>query len=182
MQWQSVQVRPPTDAGEFDLPDENFHALFSECIGNPYITDMLLENFFRNTTNPKIQEQMKKYINDNNIDTEYSRTLLKKYNSLEQKEIKDNKETIRYVYDGKEYDENINLFDFYEIYPFDDEFGMLLFDNDWNIMTFNSDVNTENNLWLMCGGGTNSLTVHLKKTENVLTSEDLTKAMNRKER
>jgi len=92
------------------------------------------------------------------------------------------KKIIRYSYKEEEFDENINLFDFKEIHPFRDEFGLMFFNGiDWNVLTMNSTETNEpiNNkeFFLIAGGGTNSITAKFTEIDNakIKSANDLKK-------
>ena len=64
----------------------------------------------------------------------------------------------------------------YDTGAFDDELGLLLLSNDWQVLTYQSDKNgnkpKEKNLFLIAGGGTNSITITLKEFEDVVINSD----------
>ena len=125
---QSYNWLKKWEAGEIKVSDKEFSELYEEEINQKAFSSMLYENFFRNTNNKEIQKQVKKYIKKNKInDNPFEKTLLKKYASKSKEREQGGKKIIQYSYQGKEFDENINLFNFSEIHPFNDEFGLLLF-------------------------------------------------------
>ena len=163
------------EAGNFKVSDKEIAEIYEEQIGKQTITSMLYENFFRNTKNKDIQKQMKDYIQKNKLsDKPFEKVLLKKYDSKEKNYEQENKKLIQYSYNDTEFDENINLFDFNEVHPFDDELGLLLFENDYHILqwkSFKTDEYTDNKeLLFIAGGGTNSVTIKVKEFDNVSPS------------
>lgn len=167
------------EKGENSLSDEQFKNMYTKRIEQDYFSSMLYENFFRTTENESIKKQLKRHIESEKLETNYAKTVLKKLNSQKKVYEQSGKKRIQYSYKNEEFDENINLFDFAEIHPFENEFGMLLFKNDWDIMTYTAEGAEENekrkHLFLIYGGGTNSLTIRIKEHENVLNEEDLEK-------
>ncbi|MGI5172685.1 hypothetical protein H0R92_03665 [Treponema sp. OMZ 840] len=168
--WEEEQV---------SVSDTQFANMYFNRIGKDFFASILYENFFRTTENESIKKQLKAYIENEKLETAYAKTVLKKLNSSAKVFEQDEKKRIQYSYEDKEFDENINLFDFVEVHPFEDEFGMLLFKNDWGVLTYTPEGAEKNekrkDLFLMYGGGTNSLSIRIKEDENVLNEEDLEK-------
>lgn len=165
------------DAGKSEVSDEDFALVYENRIGKDDFTSMLFENFFRYTSNEKIQNQVKNYILENDLSEQpFEKSLLKKIDSKKETHEQSGKESIRYSYNDSEYDENINFFNFAQVHPFDDELGLLLFANDWQILSWQNDETegkpNEKSLFLIAGGGTNSITITLKEFENVVINSD----------
>lgn len=176
---ESQSFLKKAENGKTSLSDAQFKNIYSREIGQDFFSSMLYENFFRVTENETLKKQLKTYIKKENLETDYAKTLLKKLDSEKKVYEKDGKKSIRYSYKNKEFDENINLFDFVEVHPFKDEFGMLLFNNDWDILTYTSEGSgqKENNkdIFLIYGGNTNSITVRITEYENIVNEDDLQK-------
>ncbi len=172
--------------GEIKVSDKKFSDLYEDEIGKNTFTSMLYENFFRNTDNKKIQKQVNDYIKKNKLDDNpFEKVLLKKYNSTPKQYDQDGKTIIQYSYKGEEFDENINLFDFTEVHPFNDEFGLLLFNGiNWHMLSLKSMETDEpiddKNFILLAGGGTNSITIKFEEIDNanISTIEDLKELSN----
>ena len=160
------------DTGENVLDADQIKVLYS-TVGRNDLISLQMENFLRNVKNKDVQKLVLDYISKNKVDTPFAQSLIKKYNSEEIVQVDNNgHKQIQYSYNDKEYDENITLYDFNEIHPFEDEFGMLLFNNDWGVMKINNpEPGKEKDLYLIYGGGTNSLSIYLKEYENVDTKE-----------
>lgn len=160
------------DTGENVLDADQIKVLYS-AVGRNDLISLQMENFLRNVKNKDVQKLVSDYISKNKVDTPFAQSLIKKYNSEEIVQVDNNgHKQIQYSYNDKEYDENITLYDFNEIHPFEDEFGMLLFNNDWGVMKINNpEPGKEKDLYLIYGGGTNSLSIYLKEYENVDTKE-----------
>ena len=160
------------DTGENVLDADQIKVLYS-TVGRNDLISLQMENFLRNVKNKDVQKLVLDYISKNKVDTPFAQSLIKKYNSEEIVQVDNNgHKQIQYSYNDKEYDENITLYDFNEIHPFEDEFGMLLFNNDWGVMQINNpEPGKEKDLYLIYGGGTNSLSIYLKEYENVDTKE-----------
>lgn len=172
------------EAGRISVSDDDFAKIYEDHIGAKNFSSMIYEQFFRNTNNSAIKAQIKNYIAKSKRNGEYEKALLKKIDAKKKVIKTADHEAIQYSYNDTEFDENINLFDFYEARPFKDEFGMLLFDNKWEILQWknradDSDVSGKK-LLLMCGGGTNALTISIKESENVKTEKELEAVFNRK--
>ena len=170
--FQSYSWLKKWEDGEVKVSDKEIANIYEEQIGKNTLTSMLFENFFRNTQNKEIQKQIKKYIQKKKLsDNPFEKALLKKYDSIEQQYEQSGKKLIKYSYKDSEFDENINLFDFTEVHPFNDELGMLLFVNDYSILRWKSmeseEYTDDKEFILMFGGGTNSITIRLKEIEDV---------------
>lgn len=160
------------DAGEIHITDDEFAELYESEMNKNTFSSMLYENFFRNTANSEIQKQLQNYILKNNLGNKnLEKALLKKINSEKESYEQSGKTLYKYAYKNTEYDENINLFDFDEVHPFDDEFGMLVFNNDWQVLTFHStetgEQTDDKNFILMVGGGTNTISIGIEEIENI---------------
>ncbi len=160
------------DTGENVLDADQIKVLYS-TVGRNDLISLQMENFLRNVKTKDVQKLVLDYISKNKVDTPFAQSLIKKYNSEEIVQVDNNgHKQIQYSYNDKEYDENITLYDFNEIHPFEDEFGMLLFNNDWGVMQINNpEPGKEKDLYLIYGGGTNCLSIYLKEYENVDTKE-----------
>lgn len=169
------------DTGENQLDEDQLRMLFS-MLGRDDLASLQMENFFRDLKNPLLKQDVSQYIKNNNINTPYAQSLIKKYNSVEKKYDQSGHEEIRYSYQDKEFDENITLYDFNEIRPFEDEFGLLLFNNNWVVMTpkkAEDDSPTgEKSVYLMHGGQTNCLSVIIKEMEGIADKEAFASVIN----
>lgn len=164
------------EEGKIKIPDDEFARVYENQIGKKLFSAMLYENFFINTKNKNIQKQVKKYIQKNNLEEQpFEKALLKKYSSKKTTSKQGDKKVIQYSYKDSEFDENINLSDFYEVHPFNDEFGIMLFNNDWNVMAKRSMETKQpvddKKLIYIIGGGTNSMTITVEEYENVTVND-----------
>lgn len=160
------------EKGEIKVSDKELAEMYEDQIGKNTFTALLFENFFRNTKNKEIQKQVKKYIQKKKLsDNPFEKALLKKINSTEKEYEQSGKKMIQYSYKDSEFDENINLFDFNEIHPFNDEFGMLISVNDYNILRWKSmetdEFTDDKEVVLIAGGNTNSISIKVKEIQNV---------------
>lgn len=177
LSWKNLKK---WESGEIKVPEDKFYTIY-EKVGKDDFSSMLFENFFRNTINKDIQSQVKNYIKKNKLSKRaFERALLKKYDSTEEVHEQNGNKIIRYSYKDFEYDENINLFDFSEIHPFKDEFGVLLFRNDWNVLSYKDGEKAPDGskkLFLISNGQTNCISIHFTEIENVNINkkEDLIK-------
>jgi len=121
------------------------------------------------TKNPAIKKYILNYILENNYQDEFSLTLLRLYQGVEEKYETNNKEYYKIKTVGGLVDEQINLFNMNEVTVFDGGLGLMLFDNDWAIISINNEnkKTNENNLSLVYGGGTNSIAVYLKEIKDI---------------
>ena len=177
--FQTVNFLQEWENGETELTDEKFAEVYTNHVGTGYFSSLLFEQFFRNTKNKNIQNQIKSHIEKNNLNDDFAQALLKKFDSVEIEGISNGKKVTRFSYKDEAFDENINLYEIYEIHPFDDEFGMLLFNNDWSVAQYNNksdEINVGKNIFLIYGGGTNCLSISLFEVENVTSEEEFPEA------
>jgi viroplasmin and RNaseH domain-containing protein len=150
------------------VDDDVFAALFKDYLGKDTLHSLLFEAFLRYTKNKNIQNRVLKYIKDNKLESNFTETLKKLYAAKEIKRKIDGKDVIQYVYNNQEYDENINLFWSNEVRVFNHELGLLLFANDWRMITRNDEDDTNRSVAsLIYGGGTNSMSIAFRKYSNV---------------
>jgi hypothetical protein len=160
------------DNDEIIIDSESLSVFFTNYTGANTLQSLLFESFLRYTKNKAIQGQILDYINSNNVNTNFANSLRKLYSSVPIVRQSNGKDVIQYNYNNKEFDENINLFLFNERYTFNNEIGLLLFDNDWNMLTYNNDANKNiDAFFLMFGGGTNALTVTFRRYANITKDE-----------
>lgn len=177
--FQTINFLQAWENGETELTDEKFAEVYTNHVGTGYFSSLLFEQFFRNTKNENIKNQIKNHIIKNNLTDSYAKTLLKKFDSVATQKVSNNKVVTQFSYNDEEFDENINLYQVYEVRPFNDEFGLLLFNNDWNVLSYNNEsgeLNVDKNVFLLCGGGTNSMSISLFEVENVTSEEELPEA------
>ena len=159
------------DKNEINVDEENLSALFNNYIGKETLESLLFESFLRYTKNKNIQNRVLTYIKKNKLKTNFTESLKKLYAAVPIVKQADGKDVTQYSFNNSEFDENINLFLFDEVGFFNNEIGMLLFDNDWGIMTLknikdNSDAGKDSFV-LIYGGGTNSMTISFDKYSNI---------------
>lgn len=165
---------------KFKIDDAYIKDFFQNYVGQDSFSALCVENYLRCTTNEETKILAKKYIENNNLSTDYVKTLLKKYDSQLVKQGSGKNKQTRFSYNNEEFDENINLSIFFTWQPFKDEFHAPLFNNRFNIINYdleNMGSATGKALILLSGGGTNSMTITYKKLENVTTQEELKKAL-----
>ena len=164
------------EEGEIKISDEEFARVYENQTGKNLFSAMLYEIFFINSKNKDIQKQVKKYIQKNKLEEKpFEKALLKKYSSKKQTMKQGDKKVIQYSYKDLEFDENINLSDFFEVHPFNDEFGFMLFNNDWNVMAMHSMKTKQplddKKLIYIIGGGTNSMKITVEEFEDVSVND-----------
>jgi hypothetical protein len=155
------------EENEVTMEDDRLSAFFTYYIGKETMHSLLFESFLRCTKNRDIQNRILKYIDDNKINTGFTDSLKKIYAAVPEVMQMEEKDITRYNYNDSEFDENIDLFHFDEVEFFDNEMGLLLFENDWTVMSLRGEDNDEESFSLIYGGGTNSMYIHLSKYSNV---------------
>lgn len=167
------------DNNEVEIDDARLSSLFTGYVGEGSLQSLLLESFLRFTKNENIQNRVIKYIEDDKLNTSFTNSLQKLYEARQIKRMSDGKEIIQYNYRNQEYDENINLFSVAESEVFNNELGLLLFQNDWTVAALNGENQSNEELFvLLYGGATNSMTISFRKYTNIEESAIETKFMN----
>lgn len=174
----------------FDIESKKFKIdyayvkdFFQNYVGQDSFSALYVENCLRCTNDEETKKLVRNYMKENNLSNEYTKTLLKKYDSQLVKQGTGEKKQTRFVYNNEEYDENINLGLYFIWQPFKDEFHAPLFNNKFGIINYDlQDMGNVSGkvLVLLSGGGTNSMSITYKKMENVTTEEDLQKAFGTK--
>ena len=158
------------DDNEVEMNEEQFSAFFAYFFGDDSLHGLQFESFLRYTKNKRIQNMVLQFIERNGLRTGFTNSLRLLYESVPEAIRSGGNEHIRYS-NSSAFDENINLFYFNEVTFFNGEMGLLLYDNDWDIITFNevndSSSNAGETFFLTYGGGSNSLSIRLAKHSNV---------------
>jgi len=130
---------------------------------------LLFESYLLYTKNPLIKEFILNYISENNYQDDFSLTLVRLYNGVEEKYESNKKEIIKYKISTGLIDEQINLFNMDEVTVLNGSLGLMLFENDWTVVSIDNKQfsDNENNLSLVYGGGTNSIAVYIKEIKNI---------------
>lgn len=125
---------------------------------------LLLESYLLSTKNDDVKKSIINHISNKKYKDEFSKVLLRLYSSKKESTLQNQKEQIRFNFKDQYYDENINLFNMKEVKFFDEELGLVLFnDNNWNVLTLNDKEKNRDAISLISGGGTNSITISLIK-------------------
>ena len=162
------------EQNEVGLIDIEFSDLMNNFIGNDSMESLLFESFLRYTKNSGIRDRVLTYFDRNRINTDFANSLRMLYASETTFIIPESgAPSIQNNYNNLMFDENINLFHFEEVSIFNDELGMLLFENDWEIVPV---IDPEENedyeaFYLMFGGGTNALTISFTRYSNMDESD-----------
>ncbi|MCQ2982531.1 MAG: hypothetical protein MJ178_07235 [Treponemataceae bacterium] len=168
------------EEGSLSVSPEDFPLLYENYSGEDLFS-MMAQNFFRQTDNPGIQQSLLNLLLQKNQLSDYETALLKKLTADKKVRTTNDGEYVYYV-NGEEYDENIDLFHFFEWHPFQDEYGIMMFDNNWNVISADTGREmgpfTNNALFAICGGGTNSMSISITEVSGV-TPENLYDAMDR---
>ena len=167
------------DSNEIDIDDRSLSALFNNHIGHDTLQSLLFESFLRYTKNVNIQNRILTYIENNSINTNFTNSLKKLYAATPViVGARDWQNVIQYNYNDLEFDENINLFLFNEVGVFNREMGLLLFDNNWGMISFDNENNPDmSSFTLLYGGGTNSFSAAFRRTQNI-NEEDIESKFN----
>ena len=158
------------DDNEVEMNEEQLSAFFTYFFGSDSLHGLQFESFLRFTKNERIQGMILQFIDKNSIKTNFTDSLRILYEAVPKVTQSGGNEHIRYR-NSSVFDENINLFSFDEVTFFNNELGLLLYDNDWNIMMFDggneNSYNADETFFLTYGGGSNSLSIRLTKHSNV---------------
>ena len=168
------------DEGKTEVTDDQIKVFYS-VVGRNDLISLQMEIFLLNVKNKDIQKKVEAYIKKNKLNSPFDQALLKKYRAVEKKYDNSGHEEIQYSYKNEEFDENITLYDFNDIPPFNDEFGLLLFNNNWGVVSLKNEDGTDaekKHFYLIHGGGTNCLTISFDETENISTREEFGEIIN----
>lgn len=156
--------------GVNDLSYDEFCKVYENHVANSYISSMIFERFLTSTRNENVKNYAKQYLSNKQTLTKFDKVVLCNANSKE-KNVGTKDEKSKIFVNGNQYAEDINLFSVVECHPFDDEFGCLLFDNNWYSYTINGSENK--NLYLMCGGETNTITLHFEEFDGIKNEQQI---------
>ncbi len=153
------------EAGEQKFPENYGEILFTNDVPGKDYTSLMFRFYLIGMENEDLRCQILTYLKTHTMSDAYSKSLEKKLQSVKVM----NRDSVRFCYNDSEYDENINLFGLSEMHPFDDEFGMLILRNDYHELSYNEADNEDDrkNIWLMCGGGTNSLSIQISEYDHI---------------
>jgi hypothetical protein len=157
------------DNNEIEVDDIRLAALFNSFMAQDTLESLLFESFLRYTKNINVQNRILAYFESNGINNSFSNSIRKLYMSTPMLVgERDGNEVFQLNYNNVEFDENINLFDFSEVSVFNNEMGLLLFDNNWSIISFDGGGDPNRSFFtLIYGGGTNSMTISFSRYVNV---------------
>ena len=164
------------DDNDHLVDDERFAALMNNFIDDDTMDSLMFEAYLRYTKNAAIRQRVLNFLDENRIESGFANSLRMLYASVPviMEEGDSNRDdVIQYNFNNAYFDENIDLFNFSEVYLFNGEMGMLLFDNNWQIISLDSDPDR---FFLIFGGGTNSMTVGFRRHTN-FNEDDLDSAI-----
>ncbi len=167
------------------LNAELIELFFNDIIGKNFPESLLLESYLRYTKNKGVRKKIEGYIRKNNLSDNFSMSLLRLYNAKEEKTVDLGYPKLRYNYQNKYFDENINLFLQKEVSFFDDELTLVMFENEWRTVILNNDQFKKNNLNrevlnFIYGGDTNSFVFMVIRYTNITFKQFHEKAINDK--
>jgi hypothetical protein len=174
------------DENKREVDAKALDALYSANVGKNTLNGLQFEAFLRNTKNPDVRKEVLGYLDAHALSDPFAACLRKLYAATELPQESGGSAARRYSYQGEEFDEDIDLFDFYETGFFDQKLGLLLFDNGWEQVSLNggtpakpevsaaqaaTDATAEGtapaptveSFYLIYGGGTSTMTVYCKK-------------------
>ena len=170
---------------EIQISDDELSEILFHWVGNDDMTSMLTEAFLLGCENRILLTRMFNLITASLKEgmemTPFQKALCRRAFAEPVEETNNNgNKTVRYVFANTTYDENINLADFVEYHPFDDEFGICIPLNDYAIASFDGDSEeNKKDKFFVYGGGTNSFSIHIKELENVDSDKNsIKKAIN----
>lgn len=112
-------------------------ALYSANVGKNTLNGLQFEAFLRNTKNADIRKEVLGYLDSHALADPFAVCLKKLYAAKELPQEAGGSAARRYSYQDEAFDEDIDLFDFYETGFFDQKLGLLLFDNGWEQVSLN---------------------------------------------
>jgi len=156
---------------EIIISDADVADLFNNFIGDDSLESLLFESFLRYTKNLSIKARTISHFERTRNNSAFANSLRNLYaaNPVITGVSESGRQIIQHNFNNQLFDENINLFHFDEVSLFNDEMGMFLFDNDWEIMPIiDPDENEDfEAFYLMYGGGTNALTITFTRFSNL---------------
>ncbi|MBN2546696.1 MAG: hypothetical protein JXB50_12920 [Spirochaetes bacterium] len=162
------------DQNKISISEEKLFKFYKEFVGQKTLHGLLFEAFLRHTRNPVIRRQVLLMLKGNNIDDVFSRILTRLYNSRVKKVKMQNIDQLQYSFKDEYFDENINLFNQKEMLFFDNELGLMLFNNPWVKTEYKRTDEKEINkdgFYLNYRGETNSLGIYFYKFTDISFEE-----------
>ena len=125
------------DENKRDVDAKALDALYSANVGKNTLNGLQFEAFLRNTKNAAVRKEVLDYLDAHALADPFAACLKKLYAAKELPQESGGTAARRYSYQDEEFDEDIDLFDFYETGFFDQKLGLLLFDNGWEQVSLN---------------------------------------------
>ena len=175
------------DENKREVDAKALDALYSANIGKNTLNGLQFEAFLRNTKNADVRKDILGNLDAHALTDPFSACQRKLYAAKELPRESGGTAARRYSYQDEEFDEDIDLFDFYETGFFDQKLGLLLFDNGWEQVSLNGGTPAKpeapvasdssagdtkspdapatsiESFYLIYGGGTSTMTVYCKK-------------------
>ncbi len=167
------------DSGEEVMKDGYLENFFEYHYGKETLHSLLFESFLMRVSNPDLQSDIIDYFDKTGLEDDLSKAVRMKYAAEVHTITTEDGTNLQYGFEDHFYDENINLFSMNEVGVFEGRLGLMLFDNDWGVITYNSpdaDKN-EQSFFCMCGGGTNTVTIHFEEFRGISGDDFIKKAM-----
>ncbi len=145
---------------------DDITSFYDELILKEQLSSLIFEAFLRATQNEGIKKITLDHIRAKNYDDKFSKSIVRLYNS-EKIDVPEgvSGHPFRFVYkQGKCEDEFIDLYHGYPVSVFNDELRLGLSENSWAMFTREEE---DDAVALICGGGTNSLALFIRKFEDV---------------
>ena len=172
------------DNDHLTLAEDKLKQLYDRFLNKDSFHSLLFEAYLLQTQNEDLRESLLRIISKNNYDDEFSKALIRKYQSTVKIRECDGKSILQYNYNDEYYDENINLFHINQVKAFNKKLGIMLLQNDWNNLKFkDSERNVKKDSFvLLFGGGTNSMTITFREKVNMdfenFYQDEISKAIN----
>jgi hypothetical protein len=125
------------DENKREVDAKALDALYSANVGKNTLNGLQFEAFLRNTKNADVRKEVLGYLDAHALSDPFAACLRKLYAATELPQAAGGSAARRYSYQDEEFDEDIDLFDFYETGFFDQKLGLLLFDNGWEQVSLN---------------------------------------------
>ena len=147
----------------FENPTERYYSTYQR---------LLFESYLLNTKNEQVRKFILDFLKEKAINDDLARVLTRLYQSKPERYQMDSKEHVRYNCPNGYSDEGINLFNMNEFDLFNNQLGLMLFDNDWGQLTFNGkNDSNEKNISLIFGGGTNAINISIRQISSIEYAE-----------
>jgi len=159
------------DKGEQDIQQlGEMYSTFENRTGKYYQTyqRLLFESYLLATKSQNVEKFITDYFKSRGITDGLSAVLMRLYSSKAEKYQMNKEEYTKYNYQNALFDENINLFNMDEITLFNNQLGLMLFDNKWTQLKIEDSTGKRGDaVTFVFGGGTNAISITIKQLNNI---------------